>query len=101
MRSGLNTDAEDVDVKKVMDSWTLQEGYPVVTLTRNYIRKTAELDQQRFTLGIGNGSARKELDEYTWEIPITYTNAESPNWIPEMKLWMHMHSNVQPEYIIL
>ncbi len=36
-----------VDVKTVMDTWTLKKGYPVVTLTRNYTdaRGSASLTQ--------------------------------------------------------
>ena len=31
----LGTLSSDMNVKEIMDSWTLQKGYPVVTVTRN------------------------------------------------------------------
>lgn len=42
-----------VDVKTVMDSWTLQTGYPVVEVIRNYTSGTAEVNQYRFLLEKG------------------------------------------------
>ncbi len=34
--------ASNIDVKKVMDTWTLQMGYPVITLKRKNSQFTAE-----------------------------------------------------------
>ncbi|XP_044757690.1 aminopeptidase N-like [Coccinella septempunctata] len=61
----------DMTVNTVMDSWTLQTGYPVVTVTRNYKDGTATLTQERFfrdTIRARNGSA-----ETCWWIPVSYT----------------------------
>ena len=40
-----------MDVKTVMDTWTLQSGFPVVTVTRNYDRNTANVEQSKFRVG--------------------------------------------------
>ena len=37
-----------MDVKTVMDTWTLQMGFPVVTVTRQYGDNTARVEQTRF-----------------------------------------------------
>lgn len=35
----------DADVAVVMDSWTLQTGFPVLTVTRDYNKGTVKFDQ--------------------------------------------------------
>ena len=37
----------NVSVTQVMDSWTLQDGYPVLTVTRNYNDGSATVSQVR------------------------------------------------------
>lgn len=90
-----------VDVEKVMNSWTLQTGYPVVTLTRSYDNsKQAKLEQIRYSessfgnqstaLSRGNISTPKTHNE-RWEIPITFTWKSERNWEPTTRLWMHQN----------
>ncbi|KAI1280558.1 Aminopeptidase N [Halotydeus destructor] len=81
---------EVVDVKNVMDSWTLQAGYPVVTLSRNYSTGMASVRQERFLLNHLNQSV--DNSNYSWEIPVTYTTrsvAFEDQWSPVTKLWLH------------
>ena len=42
---------DDVDVKMIMDTWTLQMGFPLVTINRNYEDNTAKVTQERFLVG--------------------------------------------------
>ncbi|XP_042901838.1 aminopeptidase N [Parasteatoda tepidariorum] len=72
-----------IDVKTVMDSWTLQTGYPVVKVTRDYTAGTATVQQTRFLL------ESSEKDSSRWEIPFTYTDGANPDWNPITKLWLH------------
>ena len=48
--------AQEMDVKTVMDTWTLQMGFPLVTVTRQYGDNTARVEQTRFLVGdkVGN-----------------------------------------------
>ncbi|CAN7982366.1 unnamed protein product [Ixodes hexagonus] len=72
-----------VDVKKVMDTWTLQMGFPLVTVNRSYDQRTALLTQKRFLL---DGSA---MNNTLWHIPITYTDSTRPNWNDTTpRLWL-------------
>ena len=38
----------DLSVKTVMDTWTLQTGFPTLTVNRNYADNTAKLSQVNF-----------------------------------------------------
>lgn len=78
-------------VKQIMDTWTLQEGYPVLMVTRNYNNNTVILKQKRFLLD-PNGANQtssyinpfKPL-EFQWYIPYDYLikSKLSPfRWLP-------------------
>lgn len=85
----LNESASEVDVKKVMDTWTTQSGYPVVTITRNYETNSASIRQQRFTLDFEEGDAPAEAKRKNiWTIPITYTTGDDPKWTTETRIWL-------------
>jgi len=83
-----NTLARDMDVKTVMDTWTLQKGFPVVTVRRNYEDKSATVTQQRFLLGGSEKSGEEK--KYSWWIPLTFSypgntfdNTYSEHWMRE------------------
>ncbi|XP_035679687.1 aminopeptidase N-like [Branchiostoma floridae] len=77
----------DLDVKAVMDTWTVQMGYPVVNMTRDYTRGTAEVAQQHFLVdSAATVSVPSELG-YRWYIPLTYlTQANLAN--SPVQTWM-------------
>ncbi|XP_034233896.1 aminopeptidase N-like isoform X2 [Thrips palmi] len=58
----------DVTVRDIMDTWTLQTGYPVVTVTRDYGTGSARVEQRRFELRPNSSDA-----EPLWWVPITFT----------------------------
>uniref|UniRef100_A0A336KRZ8 Aminopeptidase N n=2 Tax=Culicoides sonorensis TaxID=179676 RepID=A0A336KRZ8_CULSO len=68
---------DTLSVKEIMDTWTLQTGYPVVTFERNYDNDSFTIKQDRFIL---RGSPNKKSIQYneTWWIPITYTTSNNP-----------------------
>ncbi|XP_050098879.1 aminopeptidase N-like [Anopheles aquasalis] len=66
-------------VKRVMDSWTLQTGYPVVTVTRDYAANAAHLTQERFVSSPGGTGATDQPDQCWW-IPLTYVSAANPDF---------------------
>ncbi|XP_041356218.1 aminopeptidase N-like [Gigantopelta aegis] len=88
-----NGDNHSIDIKKIMDTWTIQMGLPVVMVTResgNRIR----LSQQRF-LANSNSTDPGNFQSpfgYKWEIPFTMTSnhdndfsktANDVIWIPQ------------------
>lgn len=40
---------QNLNVKTIMDTWTLQTGYPVITVKRNYEQKSVEITQVRIS----------------------------------------------------
>lgn len=67
-----------------MDTWTLQQGYPLVTISRN--GNQLRLTQKWFLLNPENtlqGTA--EYDKYRWYIAFTYTTRQELNWDMETK----------------
>lgn len=66
-----------VTVKDIMDTWTLQVGYPVIDIKRNYDTHSATISQTRYLSD--RYTTRDDLD-HCWWIPLTYTNAEENNF---------------------
>jgi aminopeptidase N len=73
----------NMTVKKIMDTWTLQTGYPVVTVTRNYMNGSANISQERFLLSPNSSSSS------TWWVPLTYTKQDNPDFnATRPQLWL-------------
>lgn len=64
-------------VKEIMDTWTLQVGYPIVNVERNYDTHSAQLTQSRYL-----STLEKTRDDlgFCWWIPLTYTDATKKNF---------------------
>ncbi|XP_023324912.1 aminopeptidase N [Eurytemora carolleeae] len=58
----------EVTIKEIMDTWTLQTGFPVLTVQRDYTDSTAIIKQERFLL------SAESSDPATWWIPVTFTS---------------------------
>ncbi|XP_015127700.1 aminopeptidase N isoform X1 [Diachasma alloeum] len=69
---------DDVTIKQIMDTWTLQTGFPVVTIIRNYKTGAALLSQDRFL--IQNNTADVPGFDALWWVPITYTTEAMKNF---------------------
>uniref|UniRef100_A0A8D0GFF3 Leucyl-cystinyl aminopeptidase n=1 Tax=Sphenodon punctatus TaxID=8508 RepID=A0A8D0GFF3_SPHPU len=59
-----------LDVKKLMKTWILQKGFPLVTVKRK--GKTVYLQQERFLRSAGAENQTSD-SSYLWHIPLTYT----------------------------
>lgn len=61
---------ETVDVKELMKTWTLQKGFPLVTIKRK--GKRVNLQQEKFVhdTELENQTLRSR---YVWQIPLSYT----------------------------
>jgi len=74
-------------VKQVMDTWTLQMGYPVVSVMRSQDGSSATVSQERFLL-VKNENSTDDHD-YKWWIPLSYTTKEELDFnSTKNKLWL-------------
>lgn len=83
-----------IDVKQIMDTWTLQMGYPVVTVTREYGREDGSLrfkaDQRRFLMNPQSNTTSQYGDMgYRWHVPLTYTTAKDANFDMPSTDWLN------------
>ncbi|XP_058791213.1 aminopeptidase N [Phymastichus coffea] len=83
---------QDVTIKQIMDTWTLQTGFPVVTVTRDYDNDAALVTQERFMLR----NQSNEDKEPIWWIPLTYTVANKRDFnSTKPAVWMKAEKSVQ------
>lgn len=64
----------EINVKKIMDTWILQMGYPLITVKRDQKhRNILVFTQERFlTDVVGNVTLKPSPFNYRWEVPLTY-----------------------------
>ncbi|KAG8230287.1 hypothetical protein J437_LFUL010190 [Ladona fulva] len=82
-----------VTVKEIMDTWTLQMGFPILKVKRDYEKGSAKLTQERFllrkrekgkaiskTASHEDEETEEKYDNYLWWIPITFTSQDIMNF---------------------
>ncbi|XP_042215813.1 aminopeptidase N-like isoform X2 [Homarus americanus] len=76
--------AEHLSVKTIMDTWTLQKGFPIVTVTRAG-NSSAVITQEYFVY-----DKNATTSEYNWWIPVTYTSQEGPEFHDtNVRFWLN------------
>ena len=50
---------QNVDVKSIMDTWTLQMGFPVIIVTRNYSTASVSFEQVCPVIPISGASLKR------------------------------------------
>jgi aminopeptidase N len=80
----------DMDVKTILDSWTLQSGYPVIHVQR--VDRGIHVVQERFLLERQNDTVGA-----TWWVPISYTKSTNSDFTDtKPKAWLRN----QPELML-
>ena len=90
-----------LSVKDIMDTWTLQKGYPVVNVIRN--GNTLELTQNWFLLNPANKVQNNpaEYNSYRWYVPFTFTTKNIGDFSFESKTyWLKKNDTQSKNYII-
>jgi len=80
---------EGKTVKEVMDTWTVQMGYPVININRHYNgSKLATARQERFLLNPSDRANSTDEHDYKWWVPLSFTTVESGFDKTSPNLWM-------------
>lgn len=73
----------EYDIKTIMDTWTLQPGFPVVTVTRSKNNTDVVLTQHRYLL-----SGQNVSDSSLWFIPINFESQHNRTQDKRPKHWL-------------
>uniref|UniRef100_A0A803Y759 Aminopeptidase n=1 Tax=Meleagris gallopavo TaxID=9103 RepID=A0A803Y759_MELGA len=100
---------ETIDVKAMMDTWTLQKGFPLVTVTVS--GKNVHLQQEHYRKGVDSLSPTE--NGYLWHIPLTYITSKSHSVqrflmrtktdviiLPEEVEWVKFNVDMNGYYIV-
>ncbi|XP_052084017.1 aminopeptidase N-like [Mytilus californianus] len=83
------------DIKYIMNTWTRQMGYPVITITcegDDYV-----LQQSRFLLDGNSSFGAPSIYDYKWVIPFTYMTEEHSDPNNASIVWLDMGSATIPK----
>ncbi|XP_068248686.1 aminopeptidase N-like isoform X2 [Palaemon carinicauda] len=85
-----------LNVKTIMDTWTLQKGFPVITIHRSE-NSSARISQEQFFLD--NQSLEEPYQR--WWIPVTYTSEDNLSFEDtRVKFWLHdRETYLAPEFV--
>ncbi|KAI7791928.1 putative thyrotropin-releasing hormone-degrading ectoenzyme [Triplophysa rosa] len=83
----MQREGKDINITEVMDRWTLQMGYPVVTISKNdSLDNTVTISQEHFVYDTDAKIRNPEL--FQWQIPLTLTVGNSSHISTENTIWV-------------
>lgn len=86
-----NRISDSYDMKTIMDSWTLQTGYPIIKVKRDYQTGSVEISQQRF---LENSTLSAEEYDKCWWVPLSYTTSSEMDFSTTTpKNWLECDRN--------
>uniref|UniRef100_A0A1A8RCC1 Aminopeptidase n=1 Tax=Nothobranchius rachovii TaxID=451742 RepID=A0A1A8RCC1_9TELE len=98
---------DELDVRAIMDTWTLQEGFPLVTVEVK--GREVRLSQERFL----RTDDHSLTEGFLWQIPLTYMTSASNTihrfllktksdvlYLPEEVEWLKFNVNMSGYYMV-
>nr|XP_055063413.1 endoplasmic reticulum aminopeptidase 1 isoform X2 [Misgurnus anguillicaudatus] len=99
---------DSVDVRAIMDTWTLQEGFPLITVEVK--GREVLLKQERFLKG---ADSSKSSQKVLWQVPLTYITSQSHEvqrfllkterdvlHLPEEVKWVKFNVDLRGFYVV-
>ncbi|XP_064174607.1 thyrotropin-releasing hormone-degrading ectoenzyme-like isoform X2 [Anguilla rostrata] len=87
----MRKEGKDINIKEVMDRWTLQMGYPVVTISRNdSLDGSVVISQEHFVYDADAKARDPDLfnSSFLWQIPLSLSVGNSTYISPESIIWV-------------
>lgn len=80
----------NVTVKMIMDTWTLQTGYPLLTVVRDYEKNTVTITQNRYLSATAEEKNKNDgQTEQCWWVPLSYTSSKDLQYADvKPKAWL-------------
>ncbi|KAI1887948.1 hypothetical protein AGOR_G00180000 [Albula goreensis] len=91
LSEAMQREGKDINIKEVMGRWTLQMGYPVVTISRNdSVDDSVTISQEHFVYDVDAKSRDPELFNmsFQWQIPLTLSIGNSSHLSSEPIIWV-------------
>lgn len=98
---------DDLNVKVIMDTWTLQEGFPIITVNVN--GREVKLKQERYL----KGADTSKNSSFLWQVPLTYITSSSNSvqrfllktrndvlYLPAQVEWIKFNVDMRGYYIV-
>ncbi|XP_039617849.1 thyrotropin-releasing hormone-degrading ectoenzyme-like [Polypterus senegalus] len=93
----MRKEGKDINVKEVMDRWTLQMGFPVVTIIKNdSLDDSVTISQEHFIFDVDAKprDSERSNSSYQWHIPLTIAVGNSSHISTELTIWVSNRSEL-------
>ncbi|XP_034382227.1 thyrotropin-releasing hormone-degrading ectoenzyme-like [Cyclopterus lumpus] len=92
LSQAMRSEGRDIDIGQMMDRWTLQMGYPVVTISKNQSEQLpthyVTISQEHFLYG----QELRSNNSLQWQIPLTVAVGNASSVSAESLIWVHNRS---------
>uniref|UniRef100_A0A672FBH4 Aminopeptidase n=1 Tax=Salarias fasciatus TaxID=181472 RepID=A0A672FBH4_SALFA len=94
LSQAMRSEGRDIDIGEMMDRWTLQMGYPVLTVSRNQSEQLPThyitVSQEHFLYG----EDERKNNSLQWQVPLTVAVGNSSAVCSESLLWINNKTEI-------
>ncbi|MEQ2175214.1 hypothetical protein GOODEAATRI_015801, partial [Goodea atripinnis] len=96
LTQAMHSEGRDIDIGEMMDRWTLQMGYPVLTISKNQSEQLSTryitITQEHFLYG---EEVRKNIS-LQWQVPLTVAVGNTSTVCLESLIWINSRTGTVP-----